>query len=213
MHHLTGIQLDSEEARKALVGTPSIQKQNAQNDWTIGEPSRKRRAVEDQQHRDSWFASSYLNPQPHRPRPKQEPLTLEEWMKTPGYKEYEAEVKKKAAERKEKEEALKAIIASATAAAAAEDAAAASVAAEAKAKAEAAAAKEARRRERASRPKDALKDTPEEKEAKKEKRLTKLIGPVVVKCMSKHSKAFDKDDFKKHAKEVRFIFIFCIPDY
>lgn len=44
--------------------------------------------------------------------------------------------------------------------------------------------------------------TPEEKEANKEKRLMKLIGGVVVKCMSKHSKEFDHDSFKKYAKEV-----------
>ena len=42
----------------------------------------------------------------------------------------------------------------------------------------------------------------EEKEANKEKRLLKLIGAVVVKCMSKHQKQMDHDMFKKHAKEV-----------
>lgn len=44
--------------------------------------------------------------------------------------------------------------------------------------------------------------TPEEKEANREKRLLKLIGAVVVKCMSKYSKAMDHDLFKKHAKEL-----------
>lgn len=44
--------------------------------------------------------------------------------------------------------------------------------------------------------------TPEEKEANKEKRMLKLVGAVVVKCMSKHSKTMDHDLFKKHAKEV-----------
>ena len=44
--------------------------------------------------------------------------------------------------------------------------------------------------------------TPEEKEANREKRLLKLVGAVVVKCMSKYSKSMDHDLFKKHAKEV-----------
>lgn len=44
--------------------------------------------------------------------------------------------------------------------------------------------------------------TVEEKEANKEKRLLKLVGAVVVKCMSKYSKSMDHDMFKKHAKEV-----------
>ena len=43
----------------------------------------------------------------------------------------------------------------------------------------------------------------EEKEANKEKRLLKLISPVVVKCMSKHKDQMDHDQFKKYAKEVR----------
>jgi len=46
--------------------------------------------------------------------------------------------------------------------------------------------------------------TLEEKEANKEKRLLKLVGAVVVKCMSKHSKAMDHDLFKKHAKDVLY---------
>lgn len=36
----------------------------------------------------------------------------------------------------------------------------------------------------------------------KEKRLVKLVGAVVVNCMSKYSKSMDHDEFKKHAKEV-----------
>jgi len=44
--------------------------------------------------------------------------------------------------------------------------------------------------------------TSEEKEANKEKRLTKLVVAVVVKSMSKYAKGIDKEDFKKHAKEV-----------
>ncbi|KAH7920227.1 hypothetical protein BV22DRAFT_1040094 [Leucogyrophana mollusca] len=47
--------------------------------------------------------------------------------------------------------------------------------------------------------------TPEEKEANKEKRLLKLVGGVVVKCMSKYSKQLDHDRFKKHAKELTHI--------
>ena len=42
------------------------------------------------------------------------------------------------------------------------------------------------------------------KEANKEKRLLKLISPVVVKCMSKHKDQMDHDQFKKYAKEVQF---------
>ena len=43
----------------------------------------------------------------------------------------------------------------------------------------------------------------EEKEANKEKRLLKLIGAVVVKCMSKYKDQMDHEQFKKYAKEVR----------
>ncbi|KAI8990416.1 hypothetical protein BD414DRAFT_483561 [Trametes punicea] len=42
----------------------------------------------------------------------------------------------------------------------------------------------------------------EEKEANKEKRLLKLIGAVVVKCMSKYKDQMDHDLFKKYAKEL-----------
>ncbi|TFK88803.1 hypothetical protein K466DRAFT_585207 [Polyporus arcularius HHB13444] len=42
----------------------------------------------------------------------------------------------------------------------------------------------------------------EEKEANKEKRLLKLIGAVVVKCMSKYKDQLDHDQFKKYAKEL-----------
>ncbi|EGO02917.1 hypothetical protein SERLA73DRAFT_47203 [Serpula lacrymans var. lacrymans S7.3] len=45
----------------------------------------------------------------------------------------------------------------------------------------------------------------EEKEANKEKRLVKLVGAIVVKCMSKHSKKMDHEQFKKHAKELTHI--------
>lgn len=43
----------------------------------------------------------------------------------------------------------------------------------------------------------------EEKEKLKEKRLLKLVGEVVVKCMSKYAKGLSKEMFKKYAKEVR----------
>ncbi|TFK37690.1 hypothetical protein BDQ12DRAFT_607516 [Crucibulum laeve] len=95
-------------------------------------------------------------------------------------------------------QSVQAIIASAAEAAAAEEAAAITAAAVAKAKAEAAEEKAARRKNRP--PKKV--QTTEEKEANKEKRLLKLVGAVVVKCMSKYSKSMDHDMFKKHAKEL-----------
>lgn len=93
------------------------------------------------------------------------------------------------------QKSVREIIAAAADAAAAEEAAAI---AEAKAKADAAAEKAARKKERSTK----ISLSPEEHEANKEKRLLKLIGAVVVKCMSKYSKSFDHDAFKKHAKEV-----------
>ena len=50
----------------------------------------------------------------------------------------------------------------------------------------------------------------EEKEAAKEKRLLKLVGAVVVKCMSKYSGKMDTDVFKKYAKEVRTSLAFLL---
>ncbi|KAG7087687.1 hypothetical protein E1B28_013634 [Marasmius oreades] len=41
-----------------------------------------------------------------------------------------------------------------------------------------------------------------EKEANKEKRLHKLVGAVVVKCMSKYAHSIEHDLFKKYAKEL-----------
>jgi hypothetical protein len=93
------------------------------------------------------------------------------------------------------QKSVREIIASATVAAAAEEAA---VVAEAKAKADAEAEKAARKKGKSIK----VSLTSEEHEANKEKRLLKLIGAVVVKCMSKYSKSFDHDAFKKHAKEV-----------
>ena len=51
--------------------------------------------------------------------------------------------------------------------------------------------------------------TPEDKEANKEKRLLKLVGAVVVKYMSKYQDQMDHDTFKKHAKEVTHFFEMC----
>ncbi|SJL11215.1 related to Histone-lysine N-methyltransferase, H3 lysine-36 specific [Armillaria ostoyae] len=48
-------------------------------------------------------------------------------------------------------------------------------------------------------------ETSEQKEANKEKRLLKLVGAVVVKCMSKYTKSMEHDVFKKHAKELTHI--------
>lgn len=110
---------------------------------------------------------------------------------------YETTLPKKN-EAKDRQDSIKAIIAEVAQAAAAEEAAALAATKEAKAKAELAAEKEARRKERATK----KHDTPEDKEANKEKRLMKLVGAVVVKCMSKHAKSFDREEFKKHAKEV-----------
>ena len=45
--------------------------------------------------------------------------------------------------------------------------------------------------------------TKEEREANKEKKLLKLVGTVVVKCMNKYSSKMQHDVFKKYAKEVR----------
>lgn len=57
----------------------------------------------------------------------------------------------------------------------------------------------ARRRAKAAAKKSMTK---EEKEALKEKRLLKLIGGVVVKCMSKYARNLPRDMFKKYAKEL-----------
>lgn len=70
---------------------------------------------------------------------------------------------------------------------------------EARQAAEAKARKEQERRERKAQP----KPTAEEKEALKEKRLQKLISPIVVQCMSKYKKELTTEQFKKYAKEVR----------
>jgi len=113
-------------------------------------------------------------------------------------------------------QSIAAVIAAAAAAEAETVAAAEAAAAEAEAAAIAAAAKAketpasgengARRKHKSPR----KPQTDEEKEANKEKRLLKLVGAVVVKCMSKHSKAMDHDLFKKHAKEVSHMSMFFL---
>ncbi|KZT03301.1 SET domain-containing protein [Laetiporus sulphureus 93-53] len=96
---------------------------------------------------------------------------------------------------------ITAIIAQASAKAAAEALAAAA----AKAEAEKKEADEAAQREARKSPSKHAKLSKEEKEANKEKRLLKLVGNVVVKCMSKHQKQMSHDQFKKHAKELTHI--------
>ncbi len=100
---------------------------------------------------------------------------------------------------KKKKQTIAEIIANAAKMAAEEEDAAATAAAQAIAETEAAAEKAAKRKEKAQ--KKALM-TPQEKEALKEKRLLKLVGVVVVKCMSKYAKSLDRDNFKKYAREV-----------
>ncbi|KAF8578887.1 SET domain-containing protein [Ramaria rubella] len=46
------------------------------------------------------------------------------------------------------------------------------------------------------------KDSHKSKANNKEKRLLKLVGAVVVKCMSKYQSQMEYDDFKKHAKQL-----------
>ncbi|KAJ7153499.1 histone methyltransferase [Mycena crocata] len=93
------------------------------------------------------------------------------------------------------EDPIQVIIAAAIAKKAAEDAAAAQAAAAAKA---APPPREHKRKHRSSK----KAQTSEEKEANKEKRLLKLVGAVVVKCMSRYGKSLERDTFKKHAKEL-----------
>ncbi|KAJ7756278.1 histone methyltransferase [Mycena metata] len=93
---------------------------------------------------------------------------------------------------------LDAVIAAAIAQKAADDAAAAAAAAAAAEAAKKAAPREHKRKHRSSK----KAQTSEEKEANKEKRLLKLVGAVVVKCMSKYGKSLERDTFKKHAKEL-----------
>jgi histone-lysine N-methyltransferase SETD2 len=86
-------------------------------------------------------------------------------------------------------------------------------AAKAEAEAKAAADKAARvekKKARAAKKAAEKKMSEEQKMAMKEKRLLKLVGAVVVKCMSKYAKGLNRDQFKKYAKEVRIINLFPI---
>ena len=70
-------------------------------------------------------------------------------------------------------------------------------------------AKERRKSSHGTKPKEREREkkpsiSKEEKEANKEKRLLKLIGAVVVKCMSKYQNQMDSEQFKKYAKEVGY---------
>lgn len=49
--------------------------------------------------------------------------------------------------------------------------------------------------------------THEEEEERKEKRLTKMVGEVVVKSMSKYKAQMEHDTFKRHAKECTAILV------
>ncbi|KAL1745307.1 hypothetical protein HDZ31DRAFT_36672 [Schizophyllum fasciatum] len=66
-------------------------------------------------------------------------------------------------------------------------------------KAAARAERKARERERKS------KQTPEAREAAKERRLLKLVGEVVVRAMSKYAKGLPREVFKKQAKELTHV--------
>ncbi|OCH90860.1 SET domain-containing protein [Obba rivulosa] len=90
----------------------------------------------------------------------------------------------------------------ATIAAAQKAAMAAKLAAEQEAAAKAADERKAKEAKEARREQKHRKQSNEEKEANKEKRLLKLVGAVVVKCMSKYQRQMDHDTFKKHAKEL-----------
>ncbi|KAI0651187.1 hypothetical protein C8Q79DRAFT_932041 [Trametes meyenii] len=120
---------------------------------------------------------------------------------------YQVMLARRAAEARRQQD-VAAIIASAAAAA---TAAANQPKPKAKSKAESrpswgtAADKERRERKKASSSRSKPKKeklSKEEKEANKEKRLLKLIGAVVVKCMSKYKDQMDHELFKKYAKEL-----------
>ena len=86
------------------------------------------------------------------------------------------------------------------------DAASKAEEAERRAEGERVAAEAARKKEKEKECKR-KKLTPGEKEVNKEKRLTKLVGTIVVKSMSKYAKGIDKEDFKKHVKEVSWTWV------
>ncbi|OCF61564.1 histone-lysine N-methyltransferase, H3 lysine-36 specific [Kwoniella mangroviensis CBS 10435] len=63
------------------------------------------------------------------------------------------------------------------------------------------------RRKRQKRSHYDLSDTEGDEEAKKEKRLTKLVGEVVVRSMSKYKEQMEHDTFKRYAKECTGILV------
>ncbi|KAJ7057984.1 histone methyltransferase, partial [Mycena amicta] len=102
----------------------------------------------------------------------------------------------------EEKKELDAVIAAAIAQKMADDAAAAELvaaAAEAERAKKERKGKDPKRKHRSSTKKT---QTPEEREAIRDKRLLKLVGAVVVKSMSKYGKGLDRDKFKKYAKEL-----------
>ncbi|KAG6811739.1 hypothetical protein H0H92_006004 [Tricholoma furcatifolium] len=153
---------------------------------------------------------------PRFPRPK--PTRSKRWTPQPVIVEdrrVESQVRREEFSR----ESVRAVIAAAAEAEAAAAKAAAEAEAEAKAKVEAKAAARAAKIAKHEAAKAAKREagtgenghhhkkqkkahTVEEKEALKEKRMLKLVGAVVVKCMSRHSKAMGHDQFKKYAKEL-----------
>ncbi|KAK2465154.1 hypothetical protein APHAL10511_002846 [Amanita phalloides] len=49
--------------------------------------------------------------------------------------------------------------------------------------------------------------TTQEKEENKERKLQKLVGAIVVKCMSKYAKVLNRELFKKYAKELTHVIV------
>ncbi|KAG6902637.1 hypothetical protein C0995_013762 [Termitomyces sp. Mi166 len=155
-----------------------------------------------------------------RPKPIQYRRRHDEgaWIPLPSVVDVQAETPRPASQLKLSKaefsrESIRAVIAAAAEAEAAAAKATADAEVEALAKAEAKAAAKAARAakhetskgEHGHRKRQKVSKRPlteEEKEAVKEKRMLKLVGAVVVKCMSKHSKVMDHDQFKKHAKEI-----------
>lgn len=128
-------------------------------------------------------------PQPDRPTPRPPPPPPPQ-IKAPVSDRFEQPTK----------DAIAAVIA---AAAAEREKAALEAAAEAERLEKAKQEKEAKKllaKKKASEAKQAR----EGKQVLKEKRLLKLVGAVVVKCMSKYQKQMDHDTFKKYAKEVTY---------
>ncbi|KAK7055447.1 histone methyltransferase [Favolaschia claudopus] len=190
----------------------------------------KRVIVEEEEEVEEWRRKkepvkvnyNYVEPPYKRPRRTNHvPSIMTDWKITPGHSpsgsrwdmdtlnlkppkpEDDENLQRALASRRDQlaEQAeLATIIAAAVAQKAAEDekAAEAAAAAAAAAAAQAAKPREHKRKHRSHK----KVQTAEEKEANKEKRLLKLVGAVVVKCMSKYGKSLERETFKKHAKEL-----------